>query len=222
MDFSWTDALPIGILMFLGTLFGFARRRAGRALAQRGFPALAEKLGLQFEAPRYRGWAGRLKGELRGHEVLVQSEERARIVVYLGRQPPIELRSYAHYKRTPDGFASFSLGERKLDRWLPNRYCGVGAEDELAGNETLATTLSELSTMTDHLKQLTVEPQRIEAVLDYGSPPYIPTADAERLLRLLVDLATEIEACFERSMSAGRGAVTHSERTSEAAPDSLA
>ncbi len=222
MDFSWAQALPFGILMFLGTLIGMTRRRAGRAMAQRGFPGLAAKLGLQFEAPRYEGWAGRLKGSFRGHEVLVQSDDRARIVVFLSNEPQIELRSYEHFKRVPEGLAVFTLGDRKLHRWLPNRFCLPDAEEQLSSSRALQQSLAELSHRTQHLKQLTVESQRIEAVLEYGSPPFIPTGDAERLLTLLTDLATEVEACFQRALGSGRRGPTSGQMSAEGAPDSLA
>ena len=55
-------ALPIGILMFLGTLAAFLRRKLGRKRAARRYPELARELGLEYTPPRYPGYAGVLAG----------------------------------------------------------------------------------------------------------------------------------------------------------------
>jgi hypothetical protein len=196
MDFEWTDALPIGILMFAGSLIAATRRKAGRALAQRNYPSVAKRLGLTFEPPKHPAGVGQLTGQFQGREILVQPDERPRIVVYLKGEPSIELRSYPHWKRAPEGYAAFSLGSQKLNRWLPNRYCALGAEERFSESEPLATALAELQLFGAHIKQVVVEPGRLECVFDYGTPPYIPASDVAQLVPTCVRVVAEVEACL--------------------------
>lgn len=195
MDLGWTAALPIGILFFVGTLIGATRKRAGKALALRQYPGLAEKLGLSFEAPRYAGWVGQLKGKFDGYRVLVQPDEKARIVVFLESEPAVQLRNYDHFKRVPEGSAVFSLGSRKLDAWVKNRYCPVHRQQAFDESLELRRQVAALQAWHLRIKQLTVEPQRIELVLDYGTPPFIPATDVELLLPELTRLARAVERC---------------------------
>ncbi len=181
--------------MFVGTVVAAMRRRAGRSLAQRQFPRLAERLGLRFEAPRYDGWVGQLKGAFEGHDVLVQPDERARIVVLLRQPLQIDLRTFQHWKRAPEGKSAFSFKERKLNAWLPNRWCADGLEGVLGDNGALAAALDALR-VHPHVKQLVLDEERLEFTLDYGSPPYIPAGDVQALLQSGARIVGEVEACF--------------------------
>lgn len=192
---GWTAALPIGILFFIGTLLGATRKRAGKALAQRQFPALGERLGLSFEPPRYSAWVGQLRGTFDGYRVLVQPDEKARIVVFLESEPQVQMRSYEHFKRVPENSTTFSLGSRRLDGWVKNRYCAWGKEDVFGQSPELRRRIAALEAWKLRISQFTVDPQRVELVLDYGSPPFIPTADVELLLPELTQLARVVEAC---------------------------
>jgi hypothetical protein len=191
MDFDWAHGLPIGIVMFVGMFVGALLRRVRRARAHRNYPALAEELGLRFQPPANPSGLGRLRGDYRGHDVLVQADEGARIVVWLATHPQVNLHNHAYFKRTPEGLVSFSLGSRKLDDWLPNRYCAPGME-EMGDSAALRKLLGELQ-LFPKLKQLNVDPERLECVFDYGRPPFIPVGDLTRLLPLCADLAAEVE-----------------------------
>ncbi len=191
MDFDWAQGLPIGILMFVGMLVGTTLRKASRARAHRNYPAMAEDFGLSFLEPSNPKGLGRLRGEYRHHRVLVQADEGARIVVWLRAHPTLALHNHSYFKRKPEDLVSFSLGSRKLDDWLPNRYCASGME-EMGDSPRLRELLDGLRSYPK-LKQLNVDSERIECVFDYGRPPYIPVSDLSRLLPLCADLAVELE-----------------------------
>lgn len=191
MDLDWAQGLPIGILMFVGMLVGTTLRKASRARAHRNYPAVAEEFGLEFVEPSNPRGLGRLRGQYRQRQVLVQADEGARIVVRLRAHPTLALYNHAYFKRTPDELVSFSLGSRKLDEWLPNRYCAPGMED-MGDSPRLRELLGELR-LFPKLKQLNVDGERVECVFDYGRPPYIPVGDLSQLLPLCADLAVELE-----------------------------
>jgi hypothetical protein len=181
--------------MFVGTVAAALRRKAGRSLAQRQFPQLVERTGLSFEAPKYPGWVGQLRGRWSGYEVLVQPDERARLVVWLRAPLGVDLRSYQHWKRTPEGKVAFSLRDRRLDAWLLNRLCKAGDEAKLADAPLVIAALDAVRSHPK-IKQLVLDEERLELSLDYGSPTYIPAADVEPLLQLAVRVLNEVEACL--------------------------
>lgn len=192
-DFSWTQALPIGIVMFVGTWLGWLRRKAGRSLARRGYPDLATELGLEFEAPRYAKGMGKLRGEFEGYKVLVDPDEAARAVLWFQKECPVDLRSYGHWKRLPPGYEPFSTGDLALDRWLQSRLVRNHADVESLLSEDFKSALSEVRFAGPELKQFAVDAERIECRFDFGQPPYVPPALLRRLLPALGKLAAVIE-----------------------------
>jgi hypothetical protein len=197
-DFSWRHAIPFGIVMFVGTILGWLKRRAGRSLARRGYPELARDLGLSYVPPRYPRGLGSLKGEMRGYRVLVDPDETARVVVRFRGSAPLDLRSYPHWKRLPPGYTSFSFADRTLDRWLSGRLVKQSAEVEPLLDDRFRELLKRVMNLGSELKQFAVDSERLEARFDFGTPPYVPPALVRQLLPLLVELAAHIEA--------GRGA----------------
>jgi hypothetical protein len=191
MDLDWTHALPFGLLMFAGSAIARLRRRRRLSLAERNYPALAERLGLDFEPPRHAGWVGRLRGRHAGYAVLVEPDERPRIVVNFEANPGLDVRSYLHWKRAPEGYVGFTFGRRHLDERLPNRYCASNLQDtEL---RELAAVFDKVLGASPELKQFTLNSERIECVFDYGHPAVIPPPEVERLLPALVQLARAVE-----------------------------
>lgn len=202
MNLDWTHALPLGLLMFAGSAVARLRRRRQRGRAERNYPALAERLGLSFEAPRYDGWVGRLRGTYQQYSVLVQADERARIVVQLQTSPGLDVRSYDHWKRPPEAHTTFSFGQRKLDQRLPNRHCTQALSER--DFRQLAPVFSHLLDQSEALRQFTLDPERIELIFDFGVPAVIPTDDVERLLSAAVELARGVETwAAQAKVSAG-------------------
>ena len=192
-DFSWRDAVPFGIVMFVGTILGWLKRRAGRSLARRGYPQLARELGLSFVPPRYPRGLGTLKGQIRGHRVLVDPDESARVVVWFGEPSPLDLRSYAHWKRLPPDYAPFSMADRALDRWLSSRLVKHSADLEPILDDRFRELLKQVMNQGRELRQFALDAERIEARFEFGSPPYVPPGLIRELLPLLVELVVHIE-----------------------------
>ena len=197
-DWDWLKAVPIGIVFFASTILAATRRKAGRALAQREYPALAERLHLTREPPRYAGWAGKLAGHYEGRRVVVEPDEHSRLLMEFRMPLGVDLRSYERWKRDPPGLQGFSLG-KELDAWLDNRFCLEDKVEAMRNNAELAGLLQELRDATERLKEFTVDETKIECVVEFGSPPYIPARVVERCLPVLSRLAALLESIVPRS-----------------------
>jgi hypothetical protein len=173
VDLSWVDALPIGLVLFSGTLVGALRRKAGRELARKEYPRTAADLGLRFEPSAQRFELGRMKGEVDGKSILV-SPDQGRIVIEFAEASPVLVRNYVHYKRTPPGLEPFSTGARWADGWLQNRYCAQGLAERLHQDLLLRELLEGLKPHLGAIKQFVLEERRLECVMHYASPEYIP------------------------------------------------
>lgn len=185
-DLDWTQLLPFGVVLFGVTALGFTRRRAGRALARRDYPKLAGKLGLELHAAD--GQVGTLTGSMEGVRVRVESDERARLVCYPVSDIGLDVRNYAHHKRTPAGYETISLGNRVDDRWALNRFAREGVDSERS-RAALRALVARLGSERERVKTFTVDAEKIECLFDFGVPAYLPAGVVERLLPAMVALA---------------------------------
>ncbi len=189
-DLDWVKGLPVGILFFVGTLYGFTRKRARRALALRDYPRLAERIGLE----RVGGSAttlGRFRGDYDGYRVAVDPEERApRIVLFLHQPTDWDLRTYQRWKRVPEGLETLTFADRGLNAWLSTRLLSGDpsglAEARLAAVES---ELLALRALTPNLREFSLAEDRLECVFDFGTPPFIPAALVADVLKQLAKLA---------------------------------
>lgn len=188
MGSSWITAVPVGLVLFVGTLVGALRRKAGKELARAEYPSTAEGLGLVFQKGEGSTDLGRFKGDYGGKGVLVVPSE-GRIVLELSAPVGVILRNYAHYKRTPAGLEPFSIGVRWADAWFQNRYCSSGLGGRLHLDAGLIRLLERLRPYQGAMKQFALEGRRLECVLHYGSPQYVPAAAIRELLPILAELA---------------------------------
>ena len=191
-DLSWLHAVPIGLLMFAGTTYGVVKRALSKRASQSGFPALGVKLALTHTVPETPGAAGTLKGTYQGHRVRLESETRARAVVSFRREIKLELRNYEHWKRTPNGLEVVAFEQRQLNTWLRNRFAHASLRALLIRDATLTTLLSRLRD-DPHLRELTITPDRVEFVFDYGVRGLFPVNAAEQALTTALTLAERIE-----------------------------
>jgi hypothetical protein len=186
-DLDWTHLLPFGVVMFGMTLLGFTRRKAGRSLARREYPRLAKRLGLEFSALG-PGVVGTLTGTVEGVRVRVESDDRARLVCYPPGDVGIDVRNYAHHKRTPVGYEVVSLGSRADDRWAQNRYARAG-RDSGPTLEAVRALLAVLGPDRDRVRDFTADGEKVECVFDFGVPAYLPASVVERLLSAMLAVA---------------------------------
>ncbi len=189
--------MKFGFLAFGGSMLAGQLRKWSRGASHRRYPQAASELGLQYED--VDGLTlGRLRGELRGLRVLIVPEQ-GRIALEASQPFALCLRNYEHYKRTPASREPFSLGERGMDKWMVNRYCQVGLAEQLHEDVRLVELLHGLRPFKDQLRQFSLDETRVECVLDYGKPPYIPAAAIGHLLPPLLALAEHCAAIQKRS-----------------------
>lgn len=188
-------ALPIGLLMFVGSLIALTLRRTGHRRAVQEFPSLATELGLRHQAPRHGGAQGVLAGELRGRRVHIDPDDQGRILVRFRGQPAIDLRTYEHSLRAPRGMVTLFFGKRELDRFFRTRF----ASPEVAGQPSLAPELAARveplreGRFARNLQALTITSEGVTASFDFGRPRHLPAQAVRELLPTCLDLADLIE-----------------------------
>jgi hypothetical protein len=190
----FNGALPIGLLMFLGTLFAFVQRKLGRKQAAKRFPAFAREFGLDYTAPRYTGNIGVISGTYRNRTVRIDPDDQRLIKVRFTGAPRIDLRSYEHAMRAPVDMITVYSGDRTFDRFFKTRFASEDVAARIA-NESAPRRLVEafMGRYARQVQALTVTSDGIVCRLDFGSPPYIPEGALQDLLPACTALADLIE-----------------------------
>jgi hypothetical protein len=189
-----SQGAPIGLVMFLATFLAFARRKAGRHRASKILPRLASELGLDFNAPRYRGLLGSLSGSLHGYPVRVDPDEQRCILVRFANSPPIDLRTYEGSGRAPFGMVDAYSGDRGFDRFFKTRFAAEPIRDRLRQVERPSRLLEPFrGRYSRNVQSLSVTASGVTCVLDFGSPPFIPERAVRELLPACIALAKLFE-----------------------------
>ena len=194
MDWLGQGALPLGLLMFVGMLFAVLRRGARFRQTARAFPALGNRLGLQFKPAAHAGSIGTLSGELRGHRVFIDPDEQRRITVRFAQEPSVDLRNYQQHPCAPRGMNTYFSGDKRFDSFFKTRY----VSDEVAQRLEQVADLGRLvgpfrGRYYRALKQLNVTSNGVSCIFDFGNPPHLPPAAIELLLPAMIALAHAIE-----------------------------
>ena len=176
------------MLMFTITVGGALRKKAGHLVARSQYPGLARELGLTYQASRYSSGVGKLEGNFHGHRVVVDPDDQRQIRVVFSREVRVELWMHAHNRRPPPGMRTFRPA-------LPGL---AGLFRTACGSEDAIRRLNQATHLEDdarqlgrvrELKSLSVTERGVTAVLDFGSPPFIPADHVRRLLPVLVQIA---------------------------------
>lgn len=187
-DIQWSHLLPLGVLLFGVSALGLTRRKAGRSLARREYPKLADMFGLDFQAPTHSGDVGSIHGVIDGVRVRIESDERARLVCFPAADTGVDVRNYDHHKRTPEGYEVFSLKHHGDDRWAKNRYVRSEADVDRV-RRLVVDLLRAVGSDRDQLKSFTVDGEKVECIFDFGKPAYLPAPVVSRVLPAMLDLA---------------------------------
>lgn len=188
------DAMPIGILMFLGTLGAFLWRKLGRRRARQQFPELSRELGLEFTPPRYAGAVGTLTGVYKGRTVRIDPDDQRLIKVRFHASPRIDLRSYEHAQRAPFDMVTIHSSDRTFDRFFKTRFASEGVAERIAAAPDPGRVLEPfMGRFARQVQSLTVTGDGVVCRLDFGTPPYIPAGALHELLPACVSLADLIE-----------------------------
>jgi hypothetical protein len=173
-------------------------RRSGATRAAKEYPALATKLGLSRRDPA-KGGIGALSGELDGHRVFVDPDDRPRIVVYARTEPKVVLRTYEHEKRVPAGKVAVAPGE------FPSGFVkeAYAAPESAPALEARASELAALlrpfaARWPRAVSHLSITPERLECALDFGRPSHIPPEVVEKLLPAAVSVVRFFESLPDR------------------------
>ena len=169
-------------------------RRSGAARAAKEYPALATKLGLSRRDP-IEGGVGPLSGELDGHRVYVDPDDRPRIVVYTRAEPPIVLRTFEHEKRAPAGMVAVAP-KGVPSGFLKDAYAAAPLAPLLdARADELAALLRPfVERWPRTVSHLSITPERLECALDFGRPSHIPPEVVEALLPAAISLVRFFES----------------------------
>jgi len=194
--FDWLSdgALPFGFLMFFGMVYAFIKRRASHKLASRAFPNLAERLGLTYKPSPYRRGIGTLQGTLDGYRVFVDPDDQRKISLYFETGPAILLRNYAQNQRPPAELSRLYSGNKHFDAFFKTRYADEELSRRVREYRDWAPLIAQVQgEFRRELQQFNVSDTGISLVLNFGNPPHIPGGVVERLLKLLVRVASVIE-----------------------------
>lgn len=187
-------ALPIGILMFLGTLWAFMRRRLGRKRAAQRFPELARELGLDYTPPRYSGAVGTLSGSYERRLVRIDPDDQRSIKLRFKGAPHVDLRTYENAVRAPFDMITVYSGDRAFDRFFKTRFASEDIAARIASTEGPSRHLSPfMGRYARHVQSITVTSEGVVCRLDFGSPPYIPAGALHQLLPACAALADLLE-----------------------------
>jgi hypothetical protein len=195
-----SGALPIGLLMFLGSALAFALRKSGHRQAVKAFPALASELGLSFVAPRYSDAQGTLVGELGGRRVHVDPDEQQRILVRFKPATPasavaLDLRTYEHSLRAPFGMITLYTNDREFDRFFRTRFASEALAARLADVQGLAESIAPFrGPFARNLRGLSITSEGVTLTLDFGRPQHIPAEAVRELLPACIELVELIES----------------------------
>lgn len=209
-------ALPIGILMFLGTLCGLLLRKLGRRRARQQFPELSQELGLEFTPPRYAGAVGTLTGMYKGRAVRVDPDDQRLIKVRFHASPRIDLRTYEHSMRAPFDMVTIHSGDRAFDRFFKTRFATEPIADRIAAASEPGRLLEPfMGRFARQVQSLTVTGDGVVCRLDFGTPPYIPAGALHELLPACVSLADLIEPSPSLGASTTQRDAATDDRSSE-------
>jgi hypothetical protein len=192
-DWLSNGALPVGMLFMLVTVLKVVRRKAGNVVARAQYPGLASKLGLSFTPAPYKNGVGRLSGQYKGFRVIVDPDDQRRIFIAFLSSPAVELHNFVHNKRSRAQQSSFRPIDKVLSKLFKTCHASGPLVRALNEAEGLGEALKPLFFVRE-LKTLSVTAGGVNAVFDFGSPPYIPAELVDDVLPRLLKLASVFES----------------------------
>jgi hypothetical protein len=187
-------SIPIGFLMFLGTVLVLMGRKFGRTRAKRDFPSLAAELGLGHATARHAGGLGVISGTFRGREVRIDPDEQRLIKVRFRGALRVDLRSYENAVGPPFDMVSVYSKDRSFDRFFKTRFAAEPIARRIASSEAPGRCLEAFTgRYARQVQSVAVTADGVVCRLDFGNPPYIPPGAMRELLPACVVLADLIE-----------------------------
>jgi hypothetical protein len=191
---SFFGQLPIGLLMFAGTVWVLISRKWGRKRAARDFPALARELALEHVPSRHTHGLGVLSGDYGGRAVRIDPDDQRMIKVRFRGTPRVDLRSYENSVRPPFDMVTIFSKDRTFERFFKTRFAAEPIARRISAAQKPGEHLAAFSgSYARQVQALTVTSDGVVCRLDFGNPPYIPPGALRQLLPACVALADLIE-----------------------------
>ena len=185
---SLLSSLPLGLIMFGGTVFALLRRKWTRKGAARDFPSLGQELGLEYTAPRYAGAVGTLAGTYGERVVRIDPDEQRVVKVRFRGAPRVDLRNYQHTAPAPFDMVTV-YGDREFDRFFKTRHATQAIAQQILESRPLARFLEPFQGAHGRqIQSLTITADGVVCRFDY-----IPAEALRELLPACVALADLIE-----------------------------
>jgi hypothetical protein len=192
--------LPFGMLMAVGTLVAMRLRRRMRRRVTGEMPALGERLGLSHRPGSAAATVGTLSGPYDGFDVCVDPDETAKLRVYFQTEPPIELRTYKHFKRAPAAMEELHTESEAFDGFFQDRFASPELADFLFDQSELNEWARAMQKTTIKLKSLVVNSEGIDCSIELKHPAVVSPAMVEQLLPLLTRLARVVESARKQAL----------------------
>lgn len=188
MDWSSLGALPLGLVFFAGTAFGFVRRRRGYVLARAEYPALAADLGLSHRPSRYATGVGTLSGSAGPYKIMVDPDEQRRIWLSWTTAPGLVLHHRPDTRRPPAGLLPVRFKNQRVAAFFPTSLASVEAALRFGEGKELEPFVRAVAEIRE-LKEASVTDAGISLTFDFGSPPFIPAQVVRSVVPALIQLA---------------------------------
>ena len=183
---SLLSSLPLGLLMFGGTVFALLRRKWTRKGAARDFPSLGRELGLEYTAGRY---AERV--------VRIDPDDQRLIKVRFRAAPRVDLRSYQHTAAAPFDMITVYAQDREFDRYFKTRYATQAIAQQILDARPLGRYVEPFQgAQARQIQSLTITSDGVVCRFDY-----LPAEALRELLPACVALADLIEPATGTAVS---------------------
>lgn len=162
-----------------------------RKMTWRHLPVVAKKLGLDHINSRHYSEFGKLSGTIQGHQVIVEPDENAKIIVHFKSAKPVQFWTKKN-RQKPTG----EMPEFKTHNWTFNYIFKTRRADEKIAKTFIDSP--DLIVLFNQfyikriwsLESIYVSDQAIYCEFNYGHPfyPYIPASVLENILKEIIDL----------------------------------
>jgi hypothetical protein len=191
------QAMPIGLILFIGTYLSTRRRKSARAQSAEQLPKLAQKKNWTHLAPRVSGDIGVFTGQYESYEIRIDPDEGARITLRFAGKPRVALRTFSFLKRAPRSQETVTTPFRQFDAYFRDRYASPAVIAALLQLGDLDNEVTQLKACPQEIDTLSISEEGIECRLKYERVVCVSAAAVEYLLPLLLRWAKAIDSAAE-------------------------
>ncbi len=190
----WTQVMGLmGFCLVVAHLLKHysARGRLRRAAAE--LPSLGAELGLQHSPSRFHRGQGSLEGTYRNRRVEIDPDDTRTILVRFEHAPAVALLSHAPGGALPEGTVELRARDERFNTFWKVRRAAPALARALAEAARSDWLEAFRGPFARNILAVRVEPRGVAIVVDFGTPPCIPTQAIRALLPACVELAERVE-----------------------------